>query len=177
MAEEGNEPGEEGQENPSARPASSSSARASSSAEPGKPGRPSAIESLTVEQRARFMALLQTGSPLNFSCREVGVFSEDSYNDWKKKAAAGDERYVEFIRDAEQARARHVISNLAMIGKSEDWRARAWLLERLHPKEFAPLQKQEHSGPEGTPLGAPVMILPAIEVEEFAPPLPPDEDA
>jgi hypothetical protein len=145
------------------------------------------FEQLTTEQRERFIALIRVGISKSAACDEVGVFSVDTLTAWEKKAKDGDERYVDFIRDVKQAHARSKIELQTTVKKAgaADWRAAAWLLERLHPKEFAQLQKQEHSGPEGAPLavGGPVMILPAKEVEEFVapppppPPPPPAEDA
>jgi hypothetical protein len=35
----------------------------------------------------------------------------------------------------------------------EDWRARAWRLERLFPGEFGRQTKHQHTGPEGGPIG------------------------
>jgi hypothetical protein len=35
----------------------------------------------------------------------------------------------------------------------EDWRARAWRLERLFPSEFGRQTKHQHTGPEGGPIG------------------------
>jgi hypothetical protein len=38
-------------------------------------------------------------------------------------------------------------------GGGEDWRARAWRLERLFPGEFGRQTKHQHTGPEGGPIG------------------------
>ena len=46
-----------------------------------------------------------------------------------------------------------------------DTRALTWILERLFPKDFAPLTKNEHTGKDGAPLAAPVVEvirLPAL---------------
>lgn len=37
-------------------------------------------------------------------------------------------------------------------GSKRDWNASAWRLSRRKPKDWAPIQKMEHSGPEGGPI-------------------------
>jgi hypothetical protein len=52
------------------------------------------------------------------------------------------------------------------IGDDGDWRALAWLGERLWPRELGRLNRSEVSGPEGGPIKGGVVILPALELEE-----------
>jgi hypothetical protein len=51
-------------------------------------------------------------------------------------------------------------------GEEGDWRALAWLGERLWPRELGRLNRSEVSGPEGGPIKGGVVILPALELEE-----------
>src|SRR6478752_7246849 len=107
-------------------------------------GRHSKIEELSDEAKKRVVALLRNGSPQNWACREIGI-SYDTLLNWRKLAKEGDARYVDFIADVEQAEATYACESLAIISSAgkEDWKARAWMLEKLHPKDFAPVQKQE----------------------------------
>jgi hypothetical protein len=139
--------------------------------------RPSKIEDLTDEQKKMAVAIVRGGGFQKDACEVLGIEPETLAR-WRKLAKEGDERYVAFISDLELAFSTckvELVTTLKKIGVAGDTRALMWLLERLYPKDFAPLQKQEHSGPGGAPLGAagPVMILPAKEVEEFEAPPPP----
>jgi len=47
-------------------------------------------------------------------------------------------RYVEFLETMRKAEAEFDAEHLREIGKSPDWRSRAWLLERRRPDDFGP---------------------------------------
>jgi helix-turn-helix protein len=164
-------------------------------------GRPSKLTLMTDPEKAKIIQALRAGTPAKYACMAVGI-TYKTLSNWRKQAEEGREPYATFINEVERAEGQYVVETMTIIdvdgkglppgyiGQGDqrvarergDFKALAWKLEKLHPKDFAPLQKQEHSGPEGAPLVAagPVMILPAKDVEEFTPPPPPppaDPDA
>lgn len=58
----------------------------------------------------------------------------------KEEAEAGKRNghYLEFLETVRQAQAEFDDKHLEHIGSDPDWRARAWLLERVRPDQFAP---------------------------------------
>ena len=142
-------------------------------------GRPDKIAKFTAAEKAKFLQLLRNGSPKKWACLALGI-TEQTLENYRARAAAGEEPYASFIRDADEAQAGYVIERLRVIDadgigaptgtKRErgDYRAIAWILERLHPKDFAAVQKQEVTGKDGAPfeqLPAKVIIMPAKDPE------------
>lgn len=130
---------------------------------------------LTDEVQAELCKLVASGEFVHVACGLVGI-SEDSVSRWLKRAAAVEagedvpdtdgfpaERCAEFARAFLTAKAKGESGYLRAIRlKSEhsdrclnpaDWKADAWMLERLNPRRYGPAaQKLEHSGPEGGPM-------------------------
>ncbi len=73
--------------------------------------------------------LLERGHTIGTVCGACG-FSERSFFDWCEKDAA-------FFAATQRARAAGRVRILDSILEDEDWRARAWYLERCWPGEFA----------------------------------------
>src|SRR5207248_765075 len=133
------------------------------------PGQPPKLAGMTEDDKTRFLALLRAGSPQNWACKAIG-FSVDTLTNYRERAANSEEPYVEFIREVDRAQAGYVIERLRVLdadaigAPTGEKRERGngdikWVLERLFPKDFAPLQKNEHTGKDGAPL-----TLPAVEV-------------
>jgi hypothetical protein len=131
--------------------------------------RPSKIEQISAADRQLFFAALKVGTPMLHACRLIGI-SDETLSQWRKHAAEGDERYVDFIADVERHEGRYVYETMQVIdvdGKGlppgmvtiaggekvvrerGDWKALAWKLEKLHPKSFAQVTKQEVTGKDG----------------------------
>lgn len=67
-----------------------------------------------------------------------------------------DQSYSEFLADVEKAQGVMVQAALAQIVRAaqdpKHWTAAAWLLERVHPEEYARPIRTEISGPSGGPI-------------------------
>lgn len=140
---------------------------------------------LNDEVQARLCSLVAAGEFVHVACGLVGV-SEDSVSRWLKRAAAAEAgedvpdtdglpaaRCAEFARAFLSAKSTGEAVYVSRIReKSEhsdrslnpaDWKADAWILERLNPRKYGPAaQKLEHSGPEGGPMQvtSPVIFVP-----------------
>jgi len=130
---------------------------------------------LTDEVQAKLCELVAAGEFVHTACGLVGI-SDESVTRWLKRAAAHDAgeevpdtdglpaaRCVEFARAFLTAKSTGEAGYVQAIRiKSEsteraynpaDWKADAWILERLNPRKYGPAaQKLEHSGPEGGPM-------------------------
>lgn len=160
------------------------------------PGRPSKLELMSDADKAKLIRALRAGTPAKYACASVGI-TRRTLDNWRKRADAGESPYTQFVDEVERAEGQYVVETMTIIdvdGKGlpagfvgegptrvprerGDWKALAWKLEKLHPRDFAPLQKQEHSGPEGGPIpGARLVYLPQKDpIPE--PPEQPLEDA
>jgi len=140
---------------------------------------------LNDEVQARLCTLVAGGEFVHVACGLVGI-SDESVSRWLKRAAAveaGEEvpdtdglpaaRCVEFARAFLSAKATGEAVYVSRIReKSEhsdrslnpaDWKADAWILERLNPRKYGPAaQKFEHAGAEGGPIQvtSPVIFVP-----------------
>jgi len=104
--------------------------------------------------------LLRQGTPMTFACRAVRMTAQTIAN-YKERAESGQEPYASFILDVEQAQAEYVIGRLRVLDadaigaptgdKRErgDGRSLTWILERLHPRDFAPMTRTEITGKDG----------------------------
>ena len=144
------------------------------------PGRPSVLEGMSPADRELFLKLLRAGTPQNWACKKVRMTYQTLQN-YRDRAANGEEPYAAFILDVDQAQADFVITRLQIhdhdsIGapltenrERGNPKAIEWMLERLFPKDFAPVQKTEHTGKDGEKLDmagpAKVIILPAKETD------------
>lgn len=131
---------------------------------------------LTDEVQARLCSLVAAGEFVHVACGLVGV-SEDSVSRWLKRAAAHEagealpetadalpgERCADFARAFLSAKSKGEAVYVSRIReKSEhsdrslnpaDWKADAWILERLNPRKYGPAaQKLELAGAEGGPI-------------------------
>lgn len=60
--------------------------------------------------------------------------------------------YTEFINTLRRAEAEAKAEAIRYIQRSDDWKARAWYLERKYSDEYSLKQKIEHSSDEEKPL-------------------------
>lgn len=88
------------------------------------------------------------GAPLDIACAAEGV-SRQNVEQWRARADAGSEPHLHFVAEVTRARARFIsqrVTNIAEAGfvagddGGGDWKADAWLAERLDPEHFAPSQ-------------------------------------
>ena len=102
---------------------------------------------------------------------------------WLRKGREdADPAYVEFLQNAEWAHALHEEGELQNIhdaanakgkheGKTPQWTASAWQLERKYPEEYARHQVTRHEGHDGGPITFKMNLgrASAINVDEFEP--------
>ena len=127
-----------------------------------KRGRPSKLAMVSATEKAAFLALLRAGSPQSWACRHIRL-SYQTLTNYRERAAAGEEPYAEFIREVEQAQAQFVVERLRVLdadatgapllgGRERGNGDIKWILERLHPKDFALTTRAEVTGKDGAPL-------------------------
>lgn len=86
----------------------------------------------------------------------VGIDNK-TFHDWKNKGEEdiknGKETiYSNFLHTLRQAEAIAKAEAIRYIQRSDDWKARAWYLERKYSDEYSLKQKIEHSSDEEKPL-------------------------
>lgn len=118
------------------------------------PGRPS---KLTPNIRKVILAALREGLTRKLACQLVGI-SGETFRKWVEKGkeqAHGE--YHAFVAEIEAQEAALVVELLKDIRAAvtaqgaPDWRAKAWIAERLHPDEYG-RTRVEHTGKDGGPI-------------------------
>lgn len=97
--------------------------------------------------------LVQSGATVPHACAAAGV-SWNTAKDWMTPAFSGREPYKSFCDAVGKARAKWAAGSAMAITKAgkDDWRAAAWMLEKLCPDEFASASKVELTGKDGGPI-------------------------
>jgi hypothetical protein len=115
-------------------------------ADPRRVGRPS---KLAPDVLATILAHVRRVGFTKHAARAAGI-GQSTFHDWMRRGraeAAGE--YRDFYEAVTAARAQAAQTLLGHVAGAEDWRAAAWLLERLFPKDFALRQVLEHIGKDG----------------------------
>jgi hypothetical protein len=93
----------------------------------------------TAETRDSIVTLLcdelETGLSIRVACDLVGI-SMDAYYRWKKRAEQGDDEAIGLMRKLKAARAKGLKHHRGLIKRAADegdWRAAAWLIDKLYP--------------------------------------------
>jgi transposase len=99
----------------------------------------SRILKLTPARRAELVRWLETGLPLEMAAR-LADFNVATVTEWRARCANGDAGYTTLEDDIQKAMARGESVHLARIAEAgrTQWRAAAWLLERMYPEKYAP---------------------------------------
>lgn len=121
----------------------------------------------------RILIHARRGMPIKTCMALVGLHPR-LYNEWRVLADNGDRRYIKFFNLFDQARergkARH-IKEIQACGRGaldrdgihrRDWRASAWLLERMHPEEYGRIDRLQ------TEVKAQVQMMPAIDPRKLS---------
>ncbi len=123
----------------------------------------------TLDLTDKVCAALTKGAYAVDAAASVGIDASTFYN-WMrrgKKAAAGDDVYVEFFHAVKLAKSARVQTLCEAISSEPTWQAKAWLLERTDPKRFGRNDrvKLDAKVTDATPLGAmsPKAVLAAWE--------------
>src|SRR5215210_4357861 len=121
-------------------------------ADTAKSGRPSAMTEQVVSDIVNALA---AGATIKAATGAAGI-SERTYYLWREQGGqeGADEAFLQFLQRTTRAREQGKVALTASIRKAaaEDWRAAAWLLERLEPEAWSLKQRLEHSGPESGPV-------------------------
>jgi hypothetical protein len=115
-------------------------------------GRP---DGLTKARQDAICDGLRAGLTLDDAATRAGV-SGRSARRWRERGSgdSAPKHFRDFLDATDRARVDLKFGDLTAIAAvGEDWRARAWRLERLFPGEFGRHTKHQHTGPEGGPIG------------------------
>lgn len=110
-------------------------------------GRPTKLDAKTTE---RIVQMLGAGGPLETAAAAAGVGKRTFY-DWLERGdpdgtEKANEPFRVFRERVEIARREGEQRHVLAIATNPDWRARAWLLSRTNPDQFAP----RRGGPKGS---------------------------
>lgn len=111
---------------------------------------------LTPELTREISTYIRDGNSPTISATLVGI-SPSTYFNWMSKGSNQESRFMEFLESIERAKAQSIVNRLAHIARAADsgnWRAAAWLLERMAPESFG---KNSTRAPE---VGAPRLDKP-----------------
>jgi hypothetical protein len=108
-------------------------------------GRPT---KLTPELQEELLKALKGGAYVEDACGYVGIH-KDTFYEWMRRGADGDDLYSEFSDAVEKARASAVVRNIALLQKAaeDSWQAAAWWLERTRPNQYG--RRTNIAGPDG----------------------------
>jgi hypothetical protein len=123
---------------------------------------------LTRENTAAICEALEMAVPLNHAAGARGI-SEGTVNDWMEKGRKGIEPYAAFA--ATISRARHIavqkLASKALEGGPGSGNA-SWMLGVRFRQEYGPIQRLEHSGPDGAPIAISAQSVRGMTDEELA---------
>lgn len=93
---------------------------------------------LSPELTREIMAYIQDGNSPTKSATLVGI-APSTYFNWMSKGSNQEPRFMEFSESIKRACAQSIVNQVAHISRAADsgnWRAAAWLLERMAPESF-----------------------------------------
>jgi hypothetical protein len=128
-------------------------------------GRPS---KLTPEVTKTITDAIAIGATYQAAAEYAGI-SLSTFNDWLVRP---EKFYREFSEAVRQAEARGQIRLLAEIQKADDWRSKAWILERRHKDAFSLKVQQEVSGDPDKPQRLVIEVIYADDKTDPAAPAP-----
>jgi transposase len=97
------------------------------------------VPKLTADRRAELLRWLEVGMPIEMAAR-LADLSPLTVTVWRSRCADGQHGYIRLEDDIQNAMARGESVHLARIAEAgrTQWRASAWLLERMYPEKYAP---------------------------------------
>ena len=93
---------------------------------------------LTPELTQEITTYIRDGNSPTISATLVGI-SPSTYFNWMSKGSNQEPRFMEFLESIKRANAQSIVNRVAHISRAADsgnWRAAAWLLERMAPESF-----------------------------------------
>ena len=130
----------------------------------GRPKGTTKLE-LSPDLQTRIVTYIQAGAYVETSAAAAGI-CKDTFYDWLKRGAAGEEPFKCFSDAVEKAAAEAEVRDLAVIDKAArggTWQAAAWKLERRNPKAWGRRIVRETRDDEHDPL---IEILAAMCADE-----------
>lgn len=120
--------------------------------------------------RQSLITAISLGAPRYVACAKTGL-DEKTLRNWLDRGVTDDdgnpvdqrpdaEDYVEFRLKFLAAEAEQEQQMLATITSDEDWKARAWYMERRYPDRYNQKTKLEHSGEVTANVVTGVVMLP-----------------
>jgi hypothetical protein len=120
--------------------------------------------------RASLITAISLGAPRYVACAKTHL-DEKTLRNWLDRGVTddegnpvdprpGSEEYVEFRLQFLAAEAEQEQQMLASITSDEDWKARAWYMERRFPDRYNQKTKLEHSGEVTANVVTGVVMLP-----------------
>jgi hypothetical protein len=141
-------------------------------------GRPTKLDTTAAND---IVAILEKGLPIDDACAAVGI-DDSTFQRWMRKGEKAlkarepkpeDQPFREFCAGVKKARSLGKLVHLTTIEKAStgtagnpgDWKAAAWLLERMHPKQFGRKYiRIEAGGPDGEPMPAADAPAPIVDI-------------
>lgn len=116
----------------------------------------------TPELADEVAAELEAVPSVRAACAVVGI-SQSAYYDWLSRADAGEgapfREFAERVRAAKERGIAHAARRVHRAAVDGDWRADAWLLERVAPDEFSTRVRTEVTGADGGAVQAQVQVV------------------
>lgn len=104
---------------------------------------------LTAEMIGQIETALQNHNTVEATCGMIGI-SRESFYRWLREGEATNTGLKRDFHDAvKRAQGMSQIMLVNQIAKDPSWQAKAWLLERLHPKLYGRRQLIAHAGADG----------------------------
>lgn len=99
---------------------------------------------LTPSLATRIVGFIRAGSYVETAAAASGI-SKTTFYEWLKRAASGEQPFLSFAEQVEEAQAMAEMRDLALIGKAaeRDWTAAAWRLERKFPDRYGTRARDE----------------------------------
>jgi len=96
----------------------------------------------------KLIASIQAGNYIETACRYAGISHTTFYRWLEKGEKSRSGKFRDFVRQIEEALAISEQKMVLEINKAEDWRAKAWLLERRFPERWGrrDFVQMEHKG-------------------------------
>ena len=88
------------------------------------------------------IAVVRVGAGQEAACREAGI-SNETLRQYVQRGETGEEPFAEFVIALRKAHGNSKVYLLGLLQEAAvgDWRAAAWLLEKLYPHDFGALVK------------------------------------
>lgn len=139
-------------------------------------GRPLSLDPHTANA---IVAILERGLPICDACEAAGI-GETTFHRWMRRGKSADRKktrtreeteFWQFWRAVNSARAKgkvqllDVLQRAATRAEDPDWKAAAWMLERMYPKQFGRKYIRIEGGSfEGDPVPGGGSSAPVVEI-------------